>query len=147
MKKIKKPVTSIGNILIYDDENITYYKGVPFSISIENEYITNRNTDGSIEPIRTGIILNAELKDYEELENIKLDDTTMKRIAKFNKCQEINRLDKEIKKKQNKIKQLDDFLQDKEKRIKKLKEFVADIYEINVNDNEYEDEYEDEYYD
>lgn len=144
MNKIKKPVESIGNILIYDNENIKYYSGILFSINFDNEFITSEYLNGRIDTTMFCVNLNATLGNYEELENIKLDDTTMKRIAKFNKCQEIKRLDEDIEKKQNKIKELDKFLQDKEKRIKKLKELVANIYEIDVNDDE---EHEDEYYD
>ena len=141
MNKAKKPVYSTGNLIIYDDKNIVYYSGVPFTIDFENEFITNRYLNGENDTILTGVNLSARLSGYEELENIKLDDTTMKRIAKFNKSQEIKRLDKEIEDKKKTIKELDEFLQDKEKRMKKLKEFVANIYEIDL-DEDYEDNYE-----
>ena len=68
----------------------------------------------------------------------------MERIAKFNKEQEIRRLDEEIKEKKEKIKELDDILQDKDKRVEKLKEFVANIYNIDINDDE--EDYDDFYY-
>ena len=51
----------------------------------------------------------------------------MRRIAKYNKEQEIKRLEHEIENKKERIKELDDILQDKEGRIEKLKEFVANI--------------------
>lgn len=141
---MKKPINSIGNILIYDDKNIKYYSGILFEIDFEPEFIKNIYLDGQTDTITAGVNLNARLCSYEENDNIKLDDTTMKRIAKFNKEQEIKRLDKKIEDKKNTIKELDDILQDKEKRLEKLKEFVANLYEIDVNNN-YEDD--DEYYD
>ena len=76
----------------------------------------------------------AHLLGFEKIENIKLDDTLMRRIAKFNKEQEIKRLEHEIENKKERIKELDDILQDKEGRIEKLKEFVAIIYDIDLED-------------
>ena len=146
MKKLKKPVNSLGNILIYDDENIKYYSGVPFSIDFEHETMTYNCSDSDYSrTISIGVNLNVRLNNYEESNNIKLDDTLMRRIAKFNKEQDIKKLDEVIKEKKEKIKELDDILQDKEKRVDKLKKFVANIYDIDIdNDDEYDDE---EYYD
>lgn len=70
------------------------------------------------------------------LDNIMLDETTMKRIAKYNKEVEVIRLDNAIKEKKNKIKELDDILQDKEGRVKKLKDFVAKIYDIDLDEDD-----------
>lgn len=63
----------------------------------------------------------------------------MRRIAKFNKEIDIQKLDKKIKEKEAKIKELDDILQDREGRIDKLKKFVAELYDIDLSDEDDED--------
>ena len=84
-------------------------------------------------------LFRCTISNYEELENIKLDDTTMRRIAKFNKEIDIQKLDKKIKEKKEKIKELDDILHDREGRINKLKKFVAELYDIDLSDEDDED--------
>ena len=124
------------NILIYDDENIIYHKGAMTSFSYDYGCI-DFDTLGKInKKITNSVTLTADISPYEELENVKLDDTLMKRIAKFNKEQEIKRLEKEIEDKKKRIKELDDILQDKEGRIEKLKKFVAEIYDIDIESEE-----------
>lgn len=137
--KIDRPT-----ILIYDSENMIYLAG--FYGSLDISYETDDYTALYDESIRVidKTIFTCEIDDTKRLDNVKLDPTTMERIAKFNKEQEIRRLDEEINKKKEKIKELDDILQDKDKRVKKLKEFVANIYNIDVNEDE--DDYDDFYY-
>ena len=139
--KIDRPT-----ILIYDSENMIYLAG--FYGSLDISYETDDYTTLYDESIRVidKTIFTCEIDDTKRLDNIKLDPTTMERIAKFNKEQEIKRLDEEINKKKEKIKELDDILQDKDKRVRKLKEFVSNIYNIDVNDYEDEDDYDDFYY-
>lgn len=137
--KIDRPT-----ILIYDSENMIYLAG--FYGSLDISYETDDYTtlyDESIRVIDKTIFI-CEIDDTKRLDNVKLDPTTMKRIAKFNKEQEIKRLDEEINKKKEKIKELDDILQDKDKRVRKLKEFVANIYNIDITDDE--EDYDDFYY-
>lgn len=140
IKRISEP-----KILIYDDENIEYLCGNSgiFSLKsgapIEFSSIDDFNKQ-YLPPMYN--FFECEVPNFEQLDNIKLDDTTMKRIAKFNKEADIKKLDKTIKEKEDKIKELDDVLQDKEGRIKKLKEFVAKIYDIDI---EYDEDYD--YYD
>lgn len=130
-----------ANILIYDDENITYYQGTWTSIEqsfpnyIESSYISDYTP--RIIPMNYDIHITSN--DLEQLDNIKLDETIMKRIAKYNKQKECQRLDKEIKQKEEKIKELDDLLQDKEKRWNKVKDYIKNIYEISL-DEDYDDE-------
>ena len=129
----------IGNVLIYDKENISYIHCVPVSIDCEPRFV---EYDGAFGHKETDVISNTIVMQtgvYEELENIELDPTTMKRIAAYNKTQECKRLDKEIKEKEEKIKELDEKLKDKEKRWKKVKEFVANIYEIDLDNDDYDD--------
>ena len=140
METIKSP-----KIIIYDDENMKYIVGYTgrYDISTNTiDYVIPY--DGMMHSTAVGYTFSCDIDDTKRLDNIKLDPTTMERIAKFNKEQEIRRLDEEINEKKEKIKELDDILQDKDKRVQKLKEFVANIYNIDVNDDE--DDYDDFYY-
>lgn len=123
----------IPRILIYDDENMTYFVGN--MIRWETSFYGYEN----IGETKAEILI----RNGQSVNNIELDSTTMKRIAKFNKEQEIIKLDKVIKEKERKIKDLDDILQDRSKRVEKLKEFITDIYNIPIDDREYDyDDYE-----
>lgn len=144
METIKNP-----KIIIYDDKNMKYIVGHigRYDISADTiGYVIPY--DGRVHNTVVGYTFNCDINDSKMFDNIQLDPTTMERIAKFNKEQEIRRLDEKIKEKKEKIKELDDILQDKDKRVEKLKEFVANIYNIDVNDAEddYEDDYDDFYY-
>lgn len=128
-----------ANILIYDDENIVYYQGTYTYIESTSHCDSGHYIDGT----SYNYVLNHDIHlvspDLEQLDNIKLDETTMKRIAKYNKQRECQRLDKEINEKQERIKELDDLLQDKEKRWNKVKDYIKNIYEISL-DEDYDDE-------
>ncbi len=139
MTKVSKknfPRYETGNILIYNDKDIKYYKGVPMNFDVYTDYAECYYIDGRPNNIPICTNLTASISDFEELDNIMLDETTMKRIAKYNKEVEVKRLDNTIKEKQDKIKELDDILQDKEGRVKKLKEFVANIYNIKLDEDD-----------
>lgn len=126
---------SNANILIYDDKNIKYYKGVPLSMNCETMADNGMYCNGETYNYIRGYNVNFTIPNLEEYNNVELDDTLMKRIAKFNKEQECERLDKEISKKKENIKELDKLLKDKEKRWQKVKEYIAKIYEIDINDD------------
>lgn len=139
MTKVSKkefPRYQTGNILIYNDKDIKYYKGVPMAFDVYTDYTEYRYIDGRTNTIPSCVNLTTNISDFEELDNIMLDETTMKRIAKYNKEVEVKRLDNAIKERQDKIKKLDDILQDKEGRVKKLKEFVANIYNIDLDEDD-----------
>lgn len=143
MTKVRKnelPQHLIGNILIYNDKDIRYYGGVPMSFDVYTGCVEYRYIDGKANMIPACTTLKANISNFEELDNIMLDETTMKIIAKYNKEVEVKRLDNTIKEKKDKIKELDDILQDKEGRVKKLKEFIANIYniELDVDDEDYD---------
>lgn len=148
MTKVSKkifPRYETGNILIYNDKDIKYYKGVPMSFDISTNYVEYQGITADCKTmIPLGSTLTAEISNFEELDNIMLDETTMKRIAKYNKEVEAKRLDNTIKEKQDKIKELDDILQDKEGRVKKLKEFVANIYNIDLAEDDEDYDYYDD---
>lgn len=131
------------NVIIYDDENLIYHNGVLASFNTSPNIVEySCLTDVNEKTICTGVDINYTLSNYEEHENIKLDDTLMKRIAKFNKEQEIAKLDEKIKDKKKQIKELENILEDREKRVEKIKQYIANIYDIDIKDEE--DEY---YYD
>lgn len=139
MTKVSKknfPRYETGNILIYNDKDIKYYKGVSMNFDVYTDYVECRYIDGRSFNIPSCTNLTANISNFEELDNITLDETTMKRIAKYNKEVEVKRLDNTIKEKQDKIKELDDILQDREGRVKKLKEFVANIYNIDLDEDD-----------
>ena len=136
MKKSKKlPKSVFGDIIIYNDEDIYYYQGSLISIDMDTNYLDYNSLDGDYRRIEDGMIMTAKINNYKEGENIVLDDTTMKRIAKYNKTADLKRLDKIIAEKEEKIRELDALLTDKEKRWKKVKDFVANIYDIDVNED------------
>lgn len=138
IKKINKP-----KVLIYDDENIKYIVGdlATFDHEPQVEYYDLNGHKEAI-PIRT--FCNFALDESKLLDNIMLDETTMKRIARYNKEVEVERLNDKIKEKKCKIKELDDILQDKEGRVKKLKDFVANIYNIDLDEDDEDYDYYDD---
>lgn len=147
MTKVSKksfPRYEIGNILIYNDKDIKYYSGVPMTFDVHTDYIEYHYIDGSMDMGPKCTNLTANISNLKELDNIMLDETTMKRIAMYNKEVEVKRLDNTIKEKQDKIKELDDILQDKKGRVKKLKEFVANIYDIDLNEDDEDYDYYDD---
>lgn len=139
-KKDEIPKTDKYNILVYNDEYMIYYDGVLASFNKE-PLIDEFDEEYFKHSILVGTNIRFSVPNLEQHETIKLDDTLMKRIAKFNKEVEIKKLDETIKNKQEKIKELDDLLQDKEKRWKKVKDYIANIYNIDL-----EDDYDDEEY-
>lgn len=143
--KLKDFEIQPANILIYDDKNIKYYHGVLTQMNNSPIIDSGRFLSGEPYSRVMGYDINFYSADLEELNNIMLDETTMKRIAVYNKQQECKRLDKEIKEKQDAIDKLDDLLKDKEKRWNKVKEYIKNIYEINLHeDDDYEYEYVDD---
>ena len=143
-KKNEYPNFGKFNILCYSEDEMFYYHCVPTIFTYEPEITTYDFCE--IPYMRTVISgynkMEIQTNGFEKLDNIMLDDTTMKRIAKFNKIQECKRLDKEIKEKEDRIKELDDLLQDKEKRWNKVKEYIKNIYEINLDEEDSDDYYD-----
>ena len=127
------------NILAYSDDDIIYYDGVLANFDIENIWDEGYFVTGKHYQYLLGTNISFTVSNLEQHETIKLDDTLMKRIAKFNKEAEIKKLDEAIKNKKEKIKELDDLLQDKEKRWDKVKKYIEDIYNIDLEDD-YDDE-------
>lgn len=146
-KTVKKSVLSFTpramNVILYDDENIKYYHGVFTNIETSAKFDSGSYLDGSSYCNVFSHNICFEAPALDETENITLDDTLMKRIAKFNKEQECKRLDEKIKDKREKIEELDALLHDKEKRWEKVQKYIAKIYEIPVYEDDDCDDYED----
>lgn len=142
-RKKKTDIFERMNVLMYDSKNIIYYHGVLTDFSLCPNYIEFKSICGNSSPITTSHTITMNTPVIEELNNIELDNTTMERIAKYNKTQECKRLDKEIELKEKRIKELDDLLQDKEKRWNKVKKYIKQVYEIESIDDLDEDEYDD----
>lgn len=126
-------------VIIYDDENIQYFVGNGASFEWIPQYMTFENLDGAKTPFDMGVDISMHLDETKVLDNIKLDDTTMRRIAEFNKSQECKRLDEKIKEKKARIKEIEIILEDREHRLAKLKEYIKHIYEIDVDDEDWDD--------
>jgi hypothetical protein len=145
MNKIKR--VSNPKIIIYDDENIQYTVGTVGNFGINSgepiEITAPKDFERKYIPPMYNYF-ECEIRNCEQLDNIMLDETTMKRIAKYNKEVEIKKLDNTIKEKKDKIKELDNILQDKEGRVKKLKEFVANIYNIALDEDDGDYDYYDD---
>lgn len=136
---MKEKIIKAPKILVYDDDSLQYTVGVMGCITqkpiiCETEYITGTGKSTYLESCE----LVMDMNNVEELNNIELDPTTMKRIAIYNKEQECKRLDKKIQEKKDKIKELDSILTDRDKRVQKLKEYIANIYDIDICDDEYD---------
>lgn len=131
-------------VIIYDDENMIYRDGVLDSIERGTNFSEERQLDGSSSTFIHGYTDTIICQHNGEKQSIELDPTTMKRILKYNKEVEIEKLNKEIENKKEYIKELDDKLQDKEKRWEKVKEYIANIYGMDL-DGDDEDDYDWEY--
>lgn len=135
-KKSTNPRITIPKILIYDDENIQYFVGNCGNLDIiSGEPIEYCSVESSIRQYLPPMFnyFKCSISNFEQLDNITLDDTTMKRIAKFNKEVDIKKLDEQIEARKKQIDKLDSILQDREGRVEKLKSFIKNIYEINLN--------------
>lgn len=131
-------------IIIYDDNFIQYFKGNIQDLSfMQDEPIESTSLWDNDRKFLPGIFKhfeiitnNSECDDY-----IKLDETMMKRIAKYNKEKELQKIEDEIKEKEKQIKELDNKLQDKEKRWQKVKDYIANIYDLDLEEDD-EDYYD-----
>ena len=132
------PLNWYGNtkVIIYNDEDIKYIIGNGTSFEWEPKCMTYESIDGKKTSFPMGAIVNLHVDDANCLDNIKLDDTLMRRIAIFNKEQECKRLDEEIADKKKQIKEIETILEDREHRLEKLKKFIAHIYEIDIEDDD-----------
>lgn len=136
---------NIPKILIWDEDNLVYYEGTCGSFDLIPEIIEYRTLDDdNIHTLRDrDTTFSCSISKIQEKNNVDLDPTLMKRIAKYNKEVEVTKLDEVIKEKEERIKELDNILNDRGKRVHKLKEYISKIWEIDVsNEDDYDDEYD-----
>ena len=133
-----------NKIILYDDKNLMYCTGNLYNAEINQDYKTYHSITGESWTVPLTRTFQGTIEG-DETETIKLDETLMKRIAKYNKEAEIKGYDKIIEEKKKKIEELDNILQDKEKRVEKIKQFIANIYDIDIYDDDDDDyDYEEE---
>ena len=123
-------------VLIYNDNDISYIEGFLLNLEASSNVETVRDIDGTNRTTISSMNYNLLVSYPEQKDYIELDPTTMKRIAKYNKEVEIEKLNEEIKIKEKEIKELDNKLQDKEKRWEKVKKYIANIYDIDIKEDE-----------
>lgn len=129
------------HVIIYDKDNLIYVEGCGGYLGATADPIMYHSIeDGSIQylPPRdyefSCCVMDTKRKNY-----VDLDDTLMKRIAKYNKEVEIQKLDEEIETKKKHIEELDNILNDRNKRVNMLRKYIANIWNINVNEEDEED--------
>lgn len=130
-------------VIIYNDEDMMYKEGFLDSIESDTNFGEYRLLDDSSSKFVIGYTDTIICNHNGEKQSIELDPTTMKRILKYNKEVEIEKLNKEIESKRKLIKQLDAKLQDKEGRWQMVKNFITNIYEMDLDeDDEDEDDWD-----
>lgn len=95
---MERDLTDKYNILVYNDEYMIYYDGVLASFDEENIWDNGYFVTGEHHQSSLATNIRFTVSNLEQHETIKLDDTLMKRIAKFNEEIEIKKLDETIKK-------------------------------------------------
>lgn len=132
-------------ILIYNDEDLEYMGGCLKYVDQRDDLIEITTTRDIYRQFTKG--LDAQITftffDHWNSDVVQLDPTLMKRIAKYNKEKEIEKLDKKIKEKENKLKELDDLLKDREKRWSKVQKYIANMYDLDINTDDGDDNYDD----
>lgn len=130
------------HIIIYNKDEMYYTEGELTSMEVTPSIIDSPY--GGVIAQRPYIKTYTTCED-EPKEYIKLDDTMMKRILKYNKEVEIKKLNKEIEQKKAEIKELENKMEDRKQRTKKVEKYIKDIYELDLNNNDDDDD--DYYYD
>lgn len=131
------------NIIVYDDNKIKYFEGEIINVEYDPGLIETTICGGFERTFVKG--LNEHYTFYAKAkakETIKLDDTMMKRIAKYNKEKEVMEIEEKILDKKAELEKLTDLIEDREKRVEKLKEFIANLYELDL-EKDYDDCWED----
>ena len=130
-----------NKIILYDDKNLVYLTGEIYNEEIYPQFI---DVTSITDTERKRAYVNSKIVGENKKLKERFDNKTlMKRIAKYNKEAEIKGYDKIIEEKKKKIEELDNILQDKEKRVEKIKQFIANIYDIDIY-NDDDDDYEEE---
>lgn len=112
-------------VIIYNDTEMETFQGILKSIETEDmQFVQGETLDGTrysvpIQPRNMEII--AMVTDRV----IELDPTTMKRIAMYNKSEDLKGLNDEIKKAKKRLKELKDDVKNQSEKLDNLKEFIS----------------------
>jgi len=130
------------HLIIYDEKEIHYITGDIYETDVDTNSIEYEDPLGGVKQIvevsRTFTFTTGNSIDKD---TIKLEETMMRRIAKYNKEKELQKIEEKIKEKEKQIKELDNKLQDKEKRWQRVKEYIANIYDLNLEEDNDDDDY------
>lgn len=126
-------------IIIYNDEEMHYMEGYMVSLN-STPQVASYDNGYERKNVCYGMEYTFGANVEPDKETIQLDPTLMKRIAKYNKEKEIEKLEEKIKRKQEKLKELEAKVEDREKRWKKVQEYVTKIYEIDLDEDLHEEE-------
>lgn len=128
-------------VIVYNQENLEYIDGLLCGIDCDTEGNIDYHyyLDGTRETEITGMTYTIHVSYPMKKQCIELDPTTMKRIAKYNKEIEIEKLNEEIKNKKKQIKELDNKLHDREQRWQRVKNYIANIYDMDLNEEDEDD--------
>lgn len=129
------------HVIIYNDEDIHYITGDVLVEHIEPVIEESHYLGDSIQQKPINRTFTFTIENSFETDTIKLDETMMKRIAKYNKEKELQKIEEQIKEKEKQIKELDNKLQDKEKRWQKVKDYIANIYDLDLEEDDDDDYY------
>lgn len=114
------------------DVKISKRKQVPVCMECTSIFDTTKR----YVPMKNEAMLTIELTSFDANETIKLDDTMMKRIAKYNTEIKLRKVEEKIKSQERKLKKIEEKIEDREQRWKKIQDFVSDIYELPLEDED-----------
>ena len=128
------------HIIIYDEEDIHYIEADIIEFDSHCDVIEYQDPiNGETIKFPSDTTFTFTTTNSFDEDTIKLDETMMKRIAKYNKEKELQKIKEQIKEKEEQIKEIDNKLQDKEKRWQKVKEYIANIYDLDLESDDEED--------
>lgn len=133
-------------IIIYDDYTMNCFSTDLVDIKVFNSPIEIPNFDDLEFRTYVDRLKEVYIKGSGNLkETIKLDETTMKRIAKYNKEIELESIQMEIESKKKELKALEEKIEDRKERINIIHKLTGKIYKLDLDENYCEDilEYED----
>jgi len=130
------------HLIIYDEKEIHYITGDIYEMNVDTNCIEYEDPLGGVkQTVGVSKTFTFTTGNSIDEDTIKLDETMMRRIAKYNKEKELQKIEEQIKEKKEKIKELDNKLQDKEKRWQKVKEYIANIYDLDLEKDDDDDYY------
>lgn len=130
------------HLIIYDEKEIHYITGDIYEMDVDTNCIEYEEPLGNVkQTVGVSRTFTFTTGNSIDKDTIKLDETMMKRIAKYNKEKELQKIEKEIALKKIQIKELDDNLKDKAKRWQKVKDYIANIYDLDLKEDDEDDYY------